>query len=388
MITRSSRTAVIVVTIVTLLLVGIPLERTHSLSSTVNFLVPALATTVIFAIITVGLNIQWGYTGIFNFGILAFFMLGAYVTAIITKNPPDDDFSNYIGGYGDRLAFIPWLDSKEWFPALVALVASAVAAGLLAFILGFTTLRLREDYLAILLIGVAEIMRRVSIEERWLVNGSSGMPGIHRPMSGWVSQANYKWLFLIIVLAILILVSVLVELALRSPWGRVLRAIREDEQAVAASGKSVFAFKTQGFVFGSALMGIGGSLYAMQQGGVSPDTFTHFFATFIFWAMLIIGGSGNTLGSIVGTFVFWSLWSITLQIQGYDLPRFVESRIFYVRDFLVGAIIVSMLLLAPRGLLPETARVSRWLDKRVAQLRRQESGQPEPAGPAVGQQAD
>ncbi|MBX3070996.1 MAG: branched-chain amino acid ABC transporter permease [Thermomicrobiales bacterium] len=372
MLNRSSRTAAIVVAVVTILLVGIPLERTHSVTSTVNFLIPSITTTFIFAIITVGLNIQWGYTGIFNFGILAFFMLGAYVTAIITKNPPADDFSTYIGGFGERLSFIPFLDSEQWFPFLVAILVSAVAAGLLAFILGLSTLRLREDYLAILLIGVAEILRRVVIEEKWLVNGSSGMPGIPRPMAGWVSQANYKWVFLAIVLVILTLVAVLVELALRSPWGRVLRAIREDEHAVSASGKSVFAFKQQGFVFGAALMGVGGSLYAMQQGGVSPDTFTHFFATFIFWAMLIIGGSGNTLGAIVGTFVFWSLWSITLQIQGYDLPQFVESRIFYIRDFLVGAIIVGMLLLAPRGLLPETARVSRWLDKRVAELRRQE----------------
>lgn len=372
MLNHSNRTAIIVVAIVSILLVGIPLERTHSITSTVNFLVPSITTTLIFAIITVGLNIQWGYTGIFNFGILAFFMLGAYVTAIITKSPPADDFSTYIGGYGDTLSFIPFLDSKQWLPALIALFASAAAAGVLAFILGLSTLRLREDYLAILLIGVAEILRRVVIEERWLVNGSSGMPGIPRPMSGWVSQANYKWVYLAIVIVVLVIVSVLVELALRSPWGRVLRAIREDEATVAASGKSVFVFKSQGFVFGAALMGVGGSLYAMQQGGVSPDTFTHFFATFIFWAMLIIGGSGNTLGAIVGTFVFWSLWSITLQIQGYDLPSFVESRIFYVRDFLVGAIIVGMLLLAPRGLLPETARVSRWLDRRVAELRRQD----------------
>ncbi|MGE3798190.1 MAG: hypothetical protein AB7G88_10125, partial [Thermomicrobiales bacterium] len=111
---------------------------------------------------------------------------------------------------------------------------------------------------------------------------------------------------------------------------------------------------------------------AMQQGAVSPDTFTHFFATFIFWAMLMIGGSGNTLGAIVGTFVFWSFWSITLQLQGYDLPDIIQTRIFYVRDFLVGAIIVVVLLVSPLGLLPERARVSRWLDARVARLRQEE----------------
>lgn len=383
MLDRSHRTTVFIVLAVSIVLVGIPLERTHSLGSTLNFLIPALTTTFIFAIITVGLNIHWGYTGIFNFGVLAFFMMGSYVTAIITKGPPADEFSSYIGGYGERLAFIPALDSGEWLPFLVAILVSAVAAGLLALVLGLSTLRLREDYLAIMLIGVAEIFRRIVIEEKGLVNGSRGMAGIPRPFAGWVSTANYKYVMLAVVLVILIGITILVELALRSPWGRVLRAIREDEATVAASGKSVYYFKNQGFVFGAALMGVGGSLYAMQQGAVSPDTFTHFFATFIFWAMLIIGGSGNTLGAIVGTFVFWSLWSITLQIQGYDLPDFVQARIFYIRDFLVGAIIVVMLLVSPRGLLPERARVSRWLDERVRRMRQEEATAPPVANPAT-----
>ncbi|CAN5681319.1 branched-chain amino acid ABC transporter permease [soil metagenome] len=372
MLERSRRSTLLVVAAVTLLLVGMPYERTRDWDSVLNFLIPALTTTAIFAIITVGLNVHWGYTGIFNFGILAFFMIGAYVTGVVTKDPPQDEFSTYVGGYGERLSFIPGLESEQWLPFLVAILVSAAASALLALILGLATLRLREDYLAIALIGVAEILRRVVIEEQGLVNGSRGMAGIPSPLAGWVSQGNYKYVILGLVLAVLVGVYFLVELGLRSPWGRVLRAIREDEDAVSASGKNVFSFRVQGFVLGSALMGAGGSLYAMQQGAVSPDTFTHFFATFIFWAMLIVGGSGNTGGAIVGTFVFWSLWSITLQIQGYDLPEVVQGRIYYIRDFLVGAIIVIMLLVSPRGLLPEQARVSRWLDRRVAQLRQKE----------------
>jgi branched-chain amino acid transport system permease protein len=370
---RSNRPVILTLIIVTILLVGLPLERSRSVTSVVNFLVPSLTTMAIFAIIVIGLNIHWGYTGIFNFGVVAFFMIGAYTGAIITKGPPQDEFTAYVGGFGERLAFIPALDSQEWLPFLVAIIVAAAVSSLLALLLGLASLRLREDYLAITLIGVAEILRRVVIEETGLVNGTRGLGGIPRPLAGWVSSGAYPYVFFGLVLAALIGVALLVELALRSPWGRVLRAIREDEAAVTATGKSVFLFKLQGFVFGSALMGGAGALYGFQQGAISPETFTHFFGTFIFWAMLIVGGSGSTAGSIVGAYVIWSLWSITLQIQGYNLPTIVEGRISYVRDFMVGAIIVFVLLKNPRGLLPERARVSRWLDRRVAALRRSES---------------
>jgi branched-chain amino acid transport system permease protein len=120
-------------------------------------------------------------------------------------------------------------------------------------------------------------------------------------------------------------------------------------------------------------MGAAGALFAFQQGAVSPETFTHFFGTFIFWAMLIAGGSGNMVGAIVGVYVIWGLWSTTLQLQGFDLPAFVEGRIPHLRDTLVGVIIVVVLLINPRGLVPERARVSRWLDQRVAAMRRSEA---------------
>jgi branched-chain amino acid transport system permease protein len=233
--------------------------------------------------------------------------------------------------------------------------------------------RLREDYLAITLIGAAEVLRRIATEEQWLVNGSRGLGGIPRPLDGLVANDNYRYLFLALTLAMLALVYLLVERGIQSPWGRVLRALREDEAATAAAGKDVVAFKLQGFVLGAAIMGAGGALYAFQQGAVSPDTFTHFFGTFIFWAMLIAGGSGNMVGAIVGVYVIWGMWSTTLQLQGYNLPAFLESRIPHLRDMLVGIIIVAVLLLNPRGLVPERAQVSRWLDQRVRAMRRSEA---------------
>ncbi|MDF3040584.1 MAG: inner-rane translocator [Thermomicrobiales bacterium] len=375
MIPRNRWLAVVLVGVVTVLLVGLPLLRTNDLGSVISFLVPTLATMAILSVICIGLNVQWGYTGIFNFGVVGFFMVGAYTAAIVTKSPADGEFATYIGGFGDALAAVPLPGAAAWLPFLVAIIAAAALSAALALPLAGPIVRLREDYLAIALIGAAEVLRRIVTEEGWLVNGSRGLGGIPRPLEGWVSADAYKYLFLLLVVALLALVYVLVDRGIRSPWGRVLRAIREDEAATAAAGKDVVAFKLQGFVLGAAIMGAGGALFAFQQGAVSPDTFTHFFGTFIIWAMLIAGGSGNMVGAIVGVFVIWGLWSTTLQLQGFDLPTFIEGRIPHLRDTLVGVIIVAVLLLNPRGLVPEQARVSRWLDRRVAAMRKSESSQ-------------
>lgn len=366
MINKDKRLAALIIATIGLLLIILPLERSGSVSSTVNFLVPFVTTVAIFAIVCIGLNVQWGYAGIFNFGVLAFFMLGAYTAMIVTKSRPDSEFVEYIGGYGEILGSAPLPYASEWFPHLVGLIAAALVAGLLALILGATTLHLREDYLAITIIGVAEILRRVVIEEPWLFNGTRGIGGVPRPFAGVIESTNYKYFFLFVALAFLALTFAMVELGIRSPWGRVLRALREDEDATSASGKSVFNFKNQSFVFGSMIIGMGGAIYVYLAGSGSPDTFTHFFGTFIFWAMLIVGGSGNNWGAVAGAFIVWGIWSIALQIQGYDLPDLIQSRIFAMRDFLIGLIIIIVLLFNPRGLLPEQVRVSRWLDRRVA----------------------
>ena len=370
---RSRLLAIAIVAVVTVLLVGLPLARTGSGETVLSFLAPSLATMAIFAVICIGLNIQWGYTGIFNFGIAAFFMIGAYTAAIVTKAPADGEFATYIGGFGEALAAAPLPGAGYWLPFLVAILAAAALSAGLALLLGWPTVRLREDYLAITLIGVAEVVRRIATEEQWLVNGSRGLGGIPRPLSGLVDADTYRYLFLFLTVALLAAVYILADRGIRSPWGRVLRAIREDEVAAAAAGKDVVAFKLQGFVLGAAIMGAGGAFFAFQQGAISPDTFTPFFGTFIFWAMLIAGGSGNMVGAIVGVYVIWGLWSTTLQLQGYDLPEFVAGRIPHLRDTLVGLIIVAVLLMNPRGLVPERARVSRWLDRRVAAMRRNEA---------------
>jgi len=365
---------------ITAAVILMPAERSNwDAEGVISFLTFFATFVAIYAIFTLGLNVQWGYTGVFNFGVMAFFLVGANAAAIITKAPANTEYVRYVGGFGDKLDFIPVLDSDQWLPFLFGIAGAAVFAGLLAFLLSIPALRLREDYLAIATIGIAELLRRVTIEERGLVNGTRGLTGIPRPLGELVSTSDYKYVMLAIAVATLVLVYVAIERGIRSPWGRVLRALREDELTTAASGKNVFAFKSQGFVVGAMIMGIGGAIYAYANAAISPDTFTHFFGTFIFWAMLMVGGSGNNKGAILGAYVVWGFWTITLQLQGYTsehpgplglaLPEVLQSRIFFIRDFMLGALIVVVLLLRPQGLLPEERRVSIWVERHAKRVR-------------------
>ena len=360
---------------VTAAVVIMPAERSGwNLHSTINVLTFFGTFVAIYAILTIGLNVQWGYTGVFNFGVMAFFLVGAYTAAIITKDPASG-VDQYVGGFGDKLDFIPALDSEQWLPFLFGVAGAAVIAGALAFLLSIPTLRLREDYLAIVTIGIAELLRRVTIEEKGLVNGTRALKGIPRPLGGWSIPTpwgrlgdeadEYKFVIFFIAVVVLILVYIAVERGIRSPWGRVLRALREDELTTAASGKNVFSFKSQGFVLGAMIMGIGGAIYAYANSVLSPTTFSHFFATFIFWAMLMVGGSGNNKGAILGAYMVWGLWTVTANLQGYDLPSALSDRIPFIRQFVVGALIVVVLLLRPRGLLPEERRVSIWVERYI-----------------------
>ena len=359
--------------LITSALIVIPAERTRDASDVLSFFVTFLTAVAIFALITLGLNIHWGYTGILNFGVAAFFLVGAFTAAVFTKDrPAEGDLSTYVAGFGERLDFIPGIGSDQWLPFLIAILAAATFSGLLALFLSLPALRLRQDYLAIATIGVAELVRRVAIEERGLVNGTRGLPAIPAPLEAGIptpwgqvlTEPNeYKFIILGFAVFVLVVTFVLVERVVRSPWGRVLRAIREDELTTTASGKNVFAFKAQAFVLGAMVMGVGGAIFSFQRGAIAPQNFDHFFGTFLLWAMLIVGGSGSSRGAIFGAYIVWGFWRTTILLQTYDLPALIETRIFFIRDFAIGALIVLALLLRPRGLLPEERRVSLWLER-------------------------
>ena len=319
-----------------------------------NYLSGFFVLTGIYAIFTLGLNVHWGFTGLFNIGIAGFFALGAYTSALVTTVPPDPElFERYkvAGNLPDALGPLN-LGIDAWF--FLALGAAAVVSGIAALVIGSITLRLRDDYLAISTLGIAETVRLVFLNEGWLANGTRGMYRIPKFLGDWVSPEHYDYLYAGVVLVILVFLYVVVERLIRSPWGRVLRAIREDELTAAASGKNVSRFKLEAFVLGAAVMGIGGAVYAHGIRFIDPFAFDPLLATFIMWVMLTIGGTGNNLGAILGAFVVWGIWSGTQFLPGLEgepLFRFFDLPNF--RFFLIGFLLVAVILIRPGGLLGE-----------------------------------
>ena len=304
----------------------------------------------IYAVFALGLNVHWGFTGLFNIGIAGFFALGAYTAALMTTQPPDpalfEDFK--FGGNWSEIGFLD-LGIDLWF--FLGLGAAAAVCGIIALVIGYVTLRLRDDYLAIATLGVAETVRLFFLNEKWAANGSKGLYRIPKFLGDWVSPEHYDYLYLAVVLVVLAVLFLAVERAVKSPWGRVLRAIREDETAAEASGKNVFRFKLQAFILGAVIMGIGGALFAHNVRFLSPLTFDPLLATFVIWAMLMVGGSGNNRGAVLGAFVVWGIWSGTQFLPGvFSDPN--------LRLFMIGALIVAVIMVRPGGILGEERRVA------------------------------
>jgi branched-chain amino acid transport system permease protein len=300
-----------------------------------------LTMALTYAIICLGLNVQWGQTGLFNVGVAGFVAVGAYASALLTT--PDDPAR--VGGFG--------------LPIAAGWLGGALAAGLLTFLVGAVTVRLRADYLAIATFGLAVMVQLAILNLEPLTGGPFGIGFIPRPFA---ATAGDPALFAALNLGVLLLVVLALYLALerllRSPWGRVLRAIREDEEASAALGKNAFAFRLQTFVMGSMLMGLAGALYASFTGFVSPQDLLPIL-TFQVYVMLIVGGSGNNYGAVLGAVLIWALWTMTETFLGAVLPAGLKQQVSALRVVLVGLILVLMLLYRPQGLLPERANVSR-----------------------------
>lgn len=295
----------------------------------------------IYAIATLGLNLQWGFTGIMNVGVVGFFGVGAYATAFLTGPAYADAF----GGFG--------------LPPLLGYLGAMAASGLVALVVGLLTIRLRHDFLAIGTFGAAVCIQLVAMNLKPITRGFDGLHSLPRPFAGLAaSPVMANAYFLAMVVCIIVAVVWALERMVRSPWGRVLRAIREDEDASAALGKNAFAFRLQTFVMGSMLMGLAGGLYASFTGFVSPQDLLPIL-TFQVFVMLIVGGSGNNYGAVLGAVLIWALWTLTETFLGAVLPTQLKQQVSAIRVVLVGLILVLMLLYRPQGLLPERANVSR-----------------------------
>ncbi|MEM7685316.1 MAG: branched-chain amino acid ABC transporter permease, partial [Pseudomonadota bacterium] len=235
----------------------------------------------IYAILVLGLNIQWGFTGLFNAGVAGFIAVGAYTQALLTTPVS----ARHIGGIE--------------LPIPLAMVLAMIISAIVAYFIARICVRLRSDYLAIATIGIAEILRLIFKNELWATNGPRGVSQIPKAFESLPQPWNIV-AFLIMVLAIVAVIYVLMERARLSPWGRVMTAIRENEQASAAAGKDVERFRVESFVIGAALMGLGGALLAQYLKQIDPQVSDPLTATFLVWVMLIAGGSANNKGAILG----------------------------------------------------------------------------------------
>ena len=314
-----------------------------------SFLTSFAIMASIYAIFSMGLNVQWGYTGLLNFGIAGFFAIGAYASAMITTPRPTGVLADYV----DQAIGLNQ-------PFLVGVIGAAICSGILAALIGLLTLRLSGSYLAISTIGIAETIRIFFNNEPWLANGPEGLVGLPKPLHNLVEPRYYNYIYLVIVLAFLALIYIALEKGIRSPWGRVLRAVREDKVMASADGKDVFLFELQALVVGAMIMGIAGALYAHFSAAIQPGIFTPTFGTFIIWTMLSLGGTGNNKGAILGAFVVWAIWSWSTFFIGRVVPASFQTRAPFIRFVLIGVLLVVILLVRPKGIIGEERQVSKF----------------------------
>ena len=399
---------------------------------------------LISAIMALGVNLQWGYAGLFNIGIMGFVALGGLAAVLVSMPPTPDAWS--AGGPRILLALVIGLCSIAGavlvqtrmakgrlrtlatlavlvagfflyryvfdagvvgveavtpaatgylgglgLPVLIAWPVGGLLAAGAAWIIGKTALGLRSDYLAIATLGVAEIIIAVLKNEDWLSRGVKNVNGIPRPapfvpyevnlqaspdflhrMAAWGfdpvtgSTITVKLSYALLFTAVLLILLWLAQKALNSPWGRMMRAIRDNEVSAEAMGKDVKGRHLQIFILGSAVCGIAGAMMATLDGQLTPGTYQPLRFTFLIWVMVIVGGSGNNLGSVLGAFIVYFLWVMVEPIgqslmdfltagmsDGSWLKAHLLASVAHMRLMTMGLLLLGILRFSPRGLLPE-----------------------------------
>jgi branched-chain amino acid transport system permease protein len=403
---------------------------------------------VISSIMALGVNVQWGYAGLVNFGVMGFVAVGGLAGVIVSMPPVEAAWAaggvqlmggfavmglvilaatifwkktahlkntprkRYLGmaviiilGYAlYRFIADPAIDAIEavepamtgylgglGLPILFSWIVGAIAAGLIAMLIGRIALGLRSDYLAIATLGISEIIIYVIKNEDWMARGVKNVNGLPRPVpyeldlqkEAWVNSLadsmNYsvintsslivKISYLMLFVAVLIGLFILAEKALRSPWGRMMRAIRDNEVAAEAMGKDVKSRHLQIFIIGSAVLGLAGAMLTTLDGQFTPASYQPLRYTFLIWVMVIVGGSGNNYGSIIGGFIIWffwieaeplGLWLIEFLTSGMSADSALKAHLLesaaHTRLMTMGLIMMLVLRFAPKGLIPEAKR--------------------------------
>jgi branched-chain amino acid transport system permease protein len=290
------------------------------------FLLHFLVMTGVFAIVALSLNFEVGITGLSNFGQAAFMLVGAYTSALM-----------YMAG----------------IPFVIGVLAGMAISALFALIIALPSQNLRADYWAIVSIAAAESLRLFVNNEKWLAEGPFGLRGIPRPLFSLFGD-NYTLFYLVFVLVMLGLVYFVLERLNESPFGRVLRGLRETEDLMEALGKNVFRFKALAMIVGGMVAALGGSLYGHYITFISPEHFAP-AVTFLIWTMMIVGGSGNAKGVLVGALVITLLNTSTRFVK--DLLYLPTSLVAALRTLSIGLLTIVFVVVRPQGILPEKKRV-------------------------------
>lgn len=395
---------------------------------------------LISAIMALGVNIQWGYAGLFNVGVMGFAALGGLAVVLVSMPPVPEAWS--AGGSGILISGLVtavtglgiWVllnklnpPRKGWILALILLSAfigiraiygpatsaieavspaktgylgglglpvligwpvGGLLAGLAAWGIGKIALGLRSDYLAIATLGISEIIIAIMKHEDWLARGVKNVNGLPRPVpfeislqgSGWFQNLSaslgadvvtfssifVKLCYTGLFLTVLVIVFTLSQRALQSPWGRMMRAIRDNEVSASAMGKDVTKRHLQVFILGSVVVGIAGAMLTTLDGQLTPASYQPLRFTFLIWVMVIVGGSGNNLGAILGGFIIWffwieaeplGLWLMDVITSGLaednGLRKHLLDSAAHMRLITMGLILLLVLRFSPRGLLPE-----------------------------------
>ncbi|MGQ7848161.1 branched-chain amino acid ABC transporter permease [Granulosicoccus sp. 3-233] len=278
-----------------------------------------------FMILALALNLQWGLTGMVNFGIAGFYALGAYTSGLLSAK----------AGWPLGLS-IP-----------MAIAAGFAAGGLVALL----SMRLREDFLAIVTLGVGEVIRLLVLNEDQITEGPRGLRIEAQPFQSLVAPENYPVFYLAFVAFFVAITYWICERIREAPMGRTLRAIREDDVVAGVLGKNVFRHRIQIFAIGGGFMGLAGALYAHYSQNISPEVFMPTVAMFI-WMSVIVGGAGNNRGLLIGAGTVIMFLEGT-RFFGDVLPWLDAETMSSVRIITIGLLLIVTLRLRPRGLLPE-----------------------------------
>jgi len=284
----------------------------------------------IYAMLALSLNLIWGGAGMVNLGLAGFFAVGAYASALVTTT-----------GHAPILA--------GWGLALVA----GGAAGL---IVTLSTTRLRSDYLAIVTLGFAEVVRLIAANETWLTRGTDGISGIPGPWKAALGR-DFNAAYLVILLLVLLAVFLLMRRIDRSPYGRALRAIREDAQVAQVAGKPVLRFKAQAFALSAAIAGLAGALYGHFTSYIAPDLFLPLITVYIFLAVAA-GGIGRPAGALVGAYLLMTLLE-SARFFVELIPAVTAVQRAALKELLIAVALILVLRLMPVGFLPERIPLAR-----------------------------